>query len=129
MVKLRKVKKQLIQFTAYSGTYYLFITYSTECPHCEDMLTGLEDFLTDYSLEKRVRIVLLSQERFDRKGFDQFPGFYSLKIDYEDMVQFGLNTPSIYFVNGKGKRLFHALGYKEGGFAMIKDRIESIFSR
>ncbi len=104
-------KRELIHFTAYSSTQYLFFTYSTQCPLCK---TALSQFIAATGANKtpgNLRVILLLTEK---PGEDVIKSRITvLKISFDDWVQFGFNTPSLFYTNGKGEVISGRKGYSD----------------
>ena len=59
-------EKELVRFSAYSGTHYILVTLSGDCPACRIVIDALEDFSLDRTLYIDLSVIPLSLETDDR---------------------------------------------------------------
>jgi hypothetical protein len=117
-------EKELLGFNAYSCTHYIIVTLSGNCPGCRSVIDALKDFSLERTLDIDLSVIFLSLETDDRIEIPD--SFRSLKISRDDWLQFGLETPSIYLVNGQGEILLRHTGYEDGIFeTMLKKALEA----
>jgi thioredoxin-related protein len=102
--------KTFVHFTAYSPKYYIFMNSSDDCPHCQSMLQELQTFRPEETLPENIFIYLIAEE---------FPGPLppkesqagTLKVSFEDLYQFGSETPSVSVVDGRGNIIARWKGF------------------
>jgi hypothetical protein len=107
-------EKELIHFTSYSTNFFIFVSYSNNCGGCDLFLKKMQNYFLKKVIDKDIRLILVTSD--DSKSAGLTGNFEHLKVLHEDSIQFGLETPSIFAVNGKGEILFKQIGYSDGVF-------------
>jgi len=117
-------EKRLVHFTAYSGKYYLFLILSANCGHCIEFQKRAEFLFSMFKENNAVEIIILMAEP-NAEIAQAFPTATILKVDHDDLIQFGTDTPAVYAVNGQGQILIGRIGYREGLFEEVSQELNN----
>lgn len=115
-----------VQFTAYSYHRYIIVTYSKDCPHCQPLIDDLGATLKRTEMDENIRILLVTTDTLDSVNSIWHPNFLALRVNFDDFVQFGMDTPSIMAANGKGDILFHRKGYVKGALNGLIENLKEM---
>jgi hypothetical protein len=118
-------EQQWVHFSAYSPHYYILVTVSPQCPHCNLMIEHLDTFFTDKTIADDIKVILATSDEWPKMDMKvcEHPDIRCLKIAYDDWVQLGIDTPSIFVTNGKGDILYNQKGYSPGLLDAILEKI------
>jgi len=121
-------EKNLVHFTPYSGKRYIFLLLASDCHYCEDYIQNLGILETREETENDIEVIVLLTEP-DERISQQAPSLRTLQISPDDMFQFGMQTPAILIVNGKGDLLLKRLGYKTGLFEQTLENARQMLKK
>jgi hypothetical protein len=81
-----------------------------------------KEFFLNKEIDNTIQLIFLISDSEEAVEVDE--NFQCLKISRDDFIQFGLYTPTIFAVNGKGEILYRHRSY---GKEIFKEVLETIY--